>query len=168
MKILYAMRGNPIFVDASPESRAKYTKTNDRLADTVPNVQSVILNSASVKVTFTEGTRVIKYPKSGATPEWLVTKVSTLSEQVRKKYLWSKLPLVVQRFCKQAEELQRKGGTVTREGSEYVVRYGESFTSRMIITMYTSNIVTEFMDKLCAETLELQRLKRLAEKYGLL
>nr|DAO36650.1 MAG TPA: hypothetical protein [Caudoviricetes sp.] len=168
MKILYAMRGNPIFVDASPESRAEYTKTNDRLAVTIPNVQSVILNSASVKVTFTEGTRVIKYPKSGATLEWLVTKVGTLGEQVKEKYLWSKLPLSVQRFCKQAETLQREGGTVTREGSEYVVRYGESFTSRMVITMYTSNIVTEFMDKLCAETSELQRLKRLAEKYGLL
>lgn len=78
------MRGNPIFVDASPESRAEYTKTNDRLDVTIPNVQSVILNSASVKVTFAEGTRVIKYPKPGATPERLVTKVSTLGEQVKK------------------------------------------------------------------------------------
>lgn len=166
ISIIRAFIGNPIFKDATPETRAKYDALNERLRD-IPNVQYAYLYADKVVVHFAEGKRTFKYPKDGVTSDWLYMKIALLSRKVGEDKAWKNLPLSVQRFCKQAKELQKDGGVVTLENEEYIVRYG-NFESRMTITRYTSNIVTEFMDKLCDETLELQRLKRLAEKHGLL
>lgn len=165
MRVLRAMKGNPIFKVNTPEEYTRFNALEKLIKDNIPSVIECCLYPSDIKIKYTEGSRTIKYPKN-PTIEWLFDKILTLSVSVKEKYVWSKVPVSVQRFCKQAKELQQKGGTVTLENKEYVVRYFK-FTGRLGVTKHISNVVIEFMDKLCADTSELQRLHVLAEKHGI-
>lgn len=159
-----AFIGNPLFTQ---ENKAEYDALNVRL-QYIPNFQYVYLYYDKVVVHFKEGKKTFKYPTKGVTTDWLYNKIATLGVSTQKKYEWRSVPLSVERFCKQAKELCRKGGTMNYEKGEYVLRW-QNYTARWMPRrdVPLTNPVIKCLSVLCAETAELERLRTLAQKHGL-
>lgn len=167
ISIIKAFIGNPLFKDATPETRSEYDALNERLRE-IPNVQYVCLYADKVVAHFNEGKRTFKYPKDDVTPDWLHMKIAMLSGKIRNDLEWKGVPLSVERFCKQATELCRKGGTVNYENGEYVLRW-RNYTARWGAPTTDSrySVAIGVLEALRTESAELERLRVLAQKHGL-
>lgn len=162
--IIRAFIGNPIFTQ---ENKAEYDALNERLRK-LSNVNYLYLYADKVEVHYKEGKKTFKYPKSVVSVDWLYDKIETFGVSIQKKYEWRSVPLSVERFCKQAKELCRKGGTMNYENGEYVLRW-RSYTARWMPgrDVPLTNPAMNCLSSLCAETAELERLRALAQKHGL-
>lgn len=167
---LIIKRGNPLFLDESPQSQALFNALRTRLEQL--EFDNVWLLPDKIQVSGYGVTKSTKYPKN-VSMKWLFKYLDTFGAKTQRAEDYKETLQPVERWLKLARAEIKCGGTIEYESDDVVVVRNGTFEARMwgLSTMRPAPradidaVVRDFAEK-NAERLEYERLKRACAAHG--